>query len=162
MSGSVTRSNLIIVLTIALAMVLMILPLPDMLALLRPALVTLVLIYWWMALPTRVGITTAFLTGLIMDVLTGTVLGQNALTLSITAYIVLQFHQRIRVFPLWQQSLIMIPILIFQLTLTLWIRALTDNPMAGWQSWLTPVISAILWPWIYIILRDIRRRFHVS
>ena len=84
------------------AAALMSLPLPDFLSPVRPAWATLVVIYWIMMWPGRFGIGSAWLIGLLVDVLQGDTLGQHALALTVVAYITLRFHLQIRIFPLWQ------------------------------------------------------------
>ena len=70
----------VILLTFVIALLLTVIPLPDWARYLRPDWVGLVLIYWCMALPERVGVTTGWFMGLLVDLLTGTVLGQHALS----------------------------------------------------------------------------------
>ena len=84
-------------LTLFVAFMLTIMPLPDWVVEFRPDWVTLVLIYWAMALPTKVGVTTAWLAGLMLDVSHGAILGQHALGLMLVIYIVHIQHQRLRV-----------------------------------------------------------------
>ena len=78
MSGA-GNGRLIIVVTLCIAMLLMILPMPEWARPFRPQWVTLTLIYWAIALPHRVGVGSGFLAGIALDVLTGTLLGQHAL-----------------------------------------------------------------------------------
>ena len=84
-------------LTIFVAFMLTIMPLPEWAIEFRPDWVTLTLIYWAMALPTRAGVTIAWLAGLMLDVSHGAILGQNALGLVLVIYIVHIQHQRLRV-----------------------------------------------------------------
>jgi rod shape-determining protein MreD len=99
------RGGVVILLSFLVAFLLMVLPLPEWARSFRPQWYTLVLIYWCMASPQRVGVGVGWLTGIIVDVLTGTLLGQHALSLSVIAYITQKLHQRLRLFPIWQQSL---------------------------------------------------------
>ena len=102
------RGTWVILITFLVAMLLMILPLPEWARPFRPQWVTLTLVYWCIALPHRFGVGTGFSLGIVLDVLTGTLLGQHALGLSLVAFIAVQLHARIRVFPFWQQSLAVI------------------------------------------------------
>jgi rod shape-determining protein MreD len=137
-------------------------PLPDWAAILRPFWVSMVLVYWCMALPQRVGIATGWLVGLLVDVLTGALLGQHAASLAIVAFMTLSAHQRIRVFPLGQQAMVVGLILAAHLAVILFVRVLTSAPPIGFEVLLPLLSSMILWPWLFIILRDVRRRFNVS
>lgn len=159
-SGS--RGGLVIVLSFALALLLMILPMPEWAREFRPQWVTLVLIYWCLALPHRVGVLSGFVAGILLDVLTGTLLGQHALGLSLVAFSTIQVHQRVRVFPLWQQALVVLVLLIVEHLLALWVLGAIGRRPPGLSYWAIPLIGAMLWPWVYILLRDLRRRFHVS
>ena len=75
----------LILLTFAAAMLLTIIPLSDGFRALRPDWVALTLIFWCLALPDRVSVGSGFIAGLLLDVLTGTLLGQHALALSLVA-----------------------------------------------------------------------------
>ena len=161
MSGG-SEGRLIIVTTIAVAMLLTILPIPDWARPYRPQWVTLVLVYWTIALPHRVGVGSGFLAGIILDVLTGTLLGQHALGLSIVMFIAIQLHQRIRVFPFWQQSLGILVLLLVEHLLSLWVIGATRGLAPGLSYWTVPLIGALLWPWIFVTLRKIRRHFKVN
>ncbi len=156
------RGSGIIVASFVVAMMLTIVPLPGWLAALRPEWVALVLIYWCMALPNRVGVGVGWTLGLLVDVLRAGLLGQHALTFAIIAYITLQLYQRIRVFPLWQQACSVMVLVFLHLILQLWIMGISGDTTHGW-TWLLPALSSMLiWPILFLGLRDLRRRFRVS
>jgi rod shape-determining protein MreD len=111
----------IILITFISALLLTIIPLPDWLRYIRPDWAGLVLIYWCLALPDRVGVGTGWLTGLLVDLLTGTLLGQHALSLTVVAWLTLKFHQRVRLFPIWQQAFTVLVLLIVHQLLALWV-----------------------------------------
>ncbi len=151
----------VIVMSFIIALMLTAMPLPGWAVNWCPAWVAMVLVYWCMALPERVGIGIAWLLGLVLDVQTGALLGQNALGLAVIAYLTTQMHRRIRVFPLAQQAvLVCIYLLVFQF-FTLWIRGIMGVPPQHWSFWMPAITSMLLWPWLFIILRDIRRKYHV-
>ena len=83
---------LVIYLSLVVALVLMILPFPDWVQIYLPNWVALVLIYWSMALPKRVGLWFAFFTGIVLDTSQGTLLGQHSLALVIVIFINMNFH----------------------------------------------------------------------
>jgi len=155
------RGNLMILITFCVALLLTILPIPEWARAFRPQWVTLVLIYWSMALPHRIGVGIGFVTGILLDVLTGTLLGQHALGLSVVAFATVKLHQRVRVFPLWQQSLVVLVLLVVDHLLALWVMGAINQPPPGLVYWAVPPIGALLWPWVFVVLRDLRRRFHV-
>lgn len=155
-------NRFIIYLTILAGFVLTLIPFPDWAQYYRPPWVTLILIYWCMALPERVGVGIGWLLGLSLDILTGSLLGQHALGLSIVAFLTLKLHLRVRVLPLRQQVFTILILLLVERLLTIWITWAVDYPTPDLMFWIKPIIGALLWPWIYIILRDTRRRFHVT
>lgn len=149
----------IILITFLISLVVTLMPLPDWARPFRPQWYTLVLIYWAMAHPERISVGTGWLLGLIVDAMTGSLPGQHALTLSLVAYIVVKLHTQIRVFPLWQQSVTVMMLLFLEPLIATWAMGITHQPPPPLLYWFTPVIGMLLWPWIYIILRDVRRRF---
>ncbi len=152
----------VIFFTFVVALVLTVLPLPEWAQAFRPQWYALVLIYWCMAVPQRVGIGVAWMLGIAVDVLTGTLLGQHALSLSIIAFSTLKLHQRVRLFPLWQQSLIVLVLLTLNQLISLWIMGVTGQWTPGLVYWAPSPIGMLLWPWLFIILRDVRRTFRVA
>ena len=156
------RGTVVIVLTFLIAVVLAVMPLPDWARLYRPNWTALVLVYWSLALPLRVGVGVGFVVGLLLDALTGTLLGQNAFALSLIAYITVKTHQRVRLFPLWQQSVFVLVLLLLDRLLATVVIGATGREAPGAPFWVSAVVGAFLWPWAYFVLRDLRRRFRVS
>lgn len=149
---------LVIYLSLVVALVLMILPLPDWVQIYRPNWVALVLLYWSMALPKRVGLWFAFFTGIVLDVSQGTLLGQHTLALVVVIFINLNFYQRIRVLALAQQAIYIFLLLLINQMLVAWVEGVMGRP----TPWLTffgaPFIGTLIWPWVFVVLRDIRRK----
>lgn len=149
--------------TLIAAFMLAMLPLPDWAEHWRPDWVTLVLIYWVMALPNEMGVTFAWVTGLLLDVALGTILGQNAVGLVLISWVVLLQYQRIRVFSLVQQSLVVLTLLLIKQLLVLWINGLVGREPDNLMLYFLPSITgALIWPWLFQVLRNIRRRFAVT
>lgn len=151
----------IIAFTFVVALMLTMLPLPDWAALYRPEWVAMVLIYWCLALPDRVGVGIGWSAGLLLDVVKGALLGQHALALALVAYLTLHLHQRVRVFPLWQQSLFVLLMVALNQLLVLWVKGIIGLQPGSWLYWLPSLTSMLLWPWVFLILRDLRRSFLV-
>ena len=156
------RRRLIIAASFLVALVLSILPWPVWTEQFRPDWVALVLIYWCIALPTRVGVGTGWSVGLMLDVLYGSMLGENALAKSLIAFLAVRFHLQLRMFPRWQQAVVVLLLVIVNNLLVLWIKHLAGQAPSTW-SYLTPsIVSMLLWPWLFVILRDIRRHGNVN
>jgi rod shape-determining protein MreD len=143
-------------------MLLTIIPLPDVFRTLRPNWVALTLIFWSLALPYRVSVGSGFIVGLFLDVLSGTLLGQHALALSLIAYVCVRLHQRIRVYPMWQQALTVLVLLILHQLLTLWIDSTIGRPPRSLDYWLPSLVGAMLWPLVDRILTALRVNFSVQ
>jgi rod shape-determining protein MreD len=150
-----------ILFTFILALVLTIAPLPEWGRYLRPDWAGLVLIYWCLAVPDRVGVGTGWVLGLAVDLLTGTLLGQHALALALVAYVTLKFHQRVRLFPVWQQALTVMVLLMLHQLLALWISRIIGRPGVPWFFWAPSLLGMLLWPLLYVLLRALRRGFRV-
>ncbi|MES9903115.1 MAG: rod shape-determining protein MreD [Sedimenticola sp.] len=155
------NGGIVIILTLLMALILTILPLPDWAQMLRPQWYTLVLIYWVLALPLRVGVGIGWLVGIQVDVMTGTLLGQHALSLALIAYITHESHLRMRLFPLWRQSFTVLLLLLIEKVISLWVMGVVSLPTPNIDYWIQPLLGMLLWPWIYIVLRDLRRKFDV-
>lgn len=149
-------------LSIFVAFMLTIMPLPGWAVEFRPEWVTLVLIYWAMALPARTGVTMAWLAGLMLDVSHGAILGQNAIGLVLVIYIIHIQHQRLRVASLVQQALVIFVLILLKQLIVLWVSGIVGHAPDTWLYFMPSLTSAVLWPWIYIILRDLRRKFGYS
>jgi rod shape-determining protein MreD len=159
--ASFTSRLLIIGLTLSIAMMLTILPLPPWATWLRPMWVMLVVIYWCLALPEQFSVGMAWLIGLLLDVLQGTLLGQHALALAVVAYIIVKFHPRIRLYPIWQKTLVVFIVSFVYLALIYWIQGIIGILPKTWEAWFPAITTTLLWPWVFIILRDLRRKFNV-
>lgn len=153
----------IIFATFVIAALLTVFPLPIWLESYRPEWVALVVVYWVMALPDRVGLFTAWIVGFFMDVLEGSLLGLNALALALVAYLALSLYQRMRMFTAIQQSsTILILVGIHQL-LSFWVlTANNQNTAPNLIFMISAVSSAVVWPFIFLALRYLRRTFRVA
>lgn len=158
MSVQRRRGGWLILLSLLIAFLLTILPMPAQFDAWRPQWVALVVIYWCLMSPERLGVLSAFVIGLALDVVSGTLLGQNSLTLSVLAYLVIELHPRIRVFPLWQQTLFVWVLLLADRLLTLWVLGATGQPMPALTYWSPTFLGFLLWPWLSVLLNDLGRR----
>ncbi len=162
MGPNILKDYVVIVITILIAMILAILPLPHWALWARPDWILITLLFWIMVIPQRVNIGIVWCVGLFSDLLTGTLLGQHALVYSLIAYLVIRFIPQLRNFPLWQQTLLIATLVMLSLALQLWIRSLAGSSPGSWAYWLSAFTSAIIWPWIYLLLRECRLRFGLT
>ncbi|HET8702224.1 MAG TPA: rod shape-determining protein MreD, partial [Nitrococcus sp.] len=134
----------VILLSLLMGLIMTILPLPTWARPLRPEWTALILIYWCMALPQRVGVTVAWIVGLLQDVLQGFLLGAHGLAFGVVAFLTLKLHQRIRVLPLWQQAMSILLLLLTIRLILLWIWGLSGRPGVDWKYWLPALTGTAL------------------
>ena len=149
---------LVIYLCLLVALVLMILPLPDWAQIYRPNWMALVMIYWSMALPKHVGLWFAFFSGVILDTALGTLLGQHTLALVLIITINMNFYQRIRVLALAQQAIYVFVLLLINQVVVAWVEGFLGRSTPLLAFFGAPVIGMLIWPWVFVVLRDIRRK----
>jgi rod shape-determining protein MreD len=156
------HNGVIIIFTLLIALMASIMPMPLNADAFRPDWVLIVLMYWCMALPGRVNILTAWVMGFLLDVLLGSVLGVHAAAMAISIYIIVGNHQKIRNFSIWQQALIIGVLAALYHLVVFWLqRFLID--VVFLTSYLYPVITTIvLWPWVFYLLRRVRRNFSIK
>lgn len=162
MSSTRSRNGWVVWLTFLIGLLLSVWPTVPFMEIFRPLWLALLLAFWTLHLPHKVGMTTAFVLGLAEDVLYGTLLGQNALVLVLITFLVLSLQQRLRMFPMWQQSLVILVIFGLAQLVQLWLSALTGNRQPTLALVWPAVISALLWPWISFALRGLRRRLSIN
>jgi rod shape-determining protein MreD len=154
--------NYAIVLSIIVALVLQIMPMPSVVDLYRPDWVLLVLSYWVLALPHRVNVGVAFINGLVLDILLGTSLGVHSFAMSLSIYVMAANYQRLRNYSVWQQAIAVGVMAALYHSLVFWLQhLLTDIYFLFDYLW--PVLSSmIIWPWIFWLLRRVRRQLRLS
>ncbi|MGH8090264.1 MAG: rod shape-determining protein MreD, partial [Rudaea sp.] len=131
---------------------LQLMPLPQALLPLKPWWLALILVYWTLEAPEHVSLGRAFVLGLVGDLLVGDLLGEQALRLCIFCFILMRFRARLRFFPMWQQALAVLALLVNDRILLLIVRMLAGAslPPASW--WISPFVGAALWPFLFLLL----------
>ncbi len=161
MANSLFKGHMVIWATFLIALVFQSIPWPGMFEVFRPTWLLLIVFYWVLALPHRVNVGTAFLLGVIWDLLLGSTLGVRGLMMSITVYLVAMNFLVIRNMALWQQAVIIGALSVFAQFLEFFgeylIQDAAFNPMFLWGA----VVNCILWPWIFLLLRRVRRHWHI-
>ncbi len=150
-------SSVRIFVTLLFAMCLRIVSLPESLALFNPDWVLLVLMYWSMAIPERVGISYAWGFGILTDVLMGRLFGQYALAYSLIVYLCLIWHRQLRQFPLPQQSAFVFGCLLISQLLLFWFENLKAPAQLHGSFWLPVLSGTACWSAVYYVMRSIRR-----
>ena len=127
-----------------------------------PDWIHLFLIYWILATPGSIGLVTAWVIGLLVDVVLGSTLGVNALVYSLIGYLIFKSYMMIRYLTVLQQSILILFLLLIKVTLILWIDDMMDTSNYTTSLYWTPVISSFAWPLVYYFLRNIRRRYNIT
>ncbi|HZN24536.1 MAG TPA: rod shape-determining protein MreD [Burkholderiales bacterium] len=120
---------------------------------LRPDFVALVVLYWVIEQPLRVGFTAAFTLGLLMDVAEGALLGQHALSYTILAYAGIALNRRVRRFSLGSQIAHVIPLLLVNDLIVLGVRMLAGADFPGYPYFLGSFVGGALWPLLSVLLK---------
>ncbi len=117
-----------------------------------PDWLALVLVFWTVHQPLRVGVGVAFCFGLVLDVQQAGLMGQHALVYTALSYLAIMVHRRLLWFPLGLQAVQVLPLLMAAQVLEWLIRLLAGDGFAGWSFWLAPFLQALLWPLVSILL----------
>ncbi|MFK8043636.1 rod shape-determining protein MreD [Congregibacter sp.] len=152
----------VIVASLLCAAVLAVMPLTRSLLWWRPEWILLVLLYWTIALPHRVGLVTALVVGLLVDVMEGAVLGQNMLSLAVVVTLARLMYQRLRVFTLVQQASVVFVFAGLHQLVTQWLQGLQGGAAPGFGFLFPALSTALLWPLLMPVLREVRRSYKVN
>jgi rod shape-determining protein MreD len=112
----------------------------------KPDFVALVVLYWCIQQPRKVGFTSAWLLGLVMDVAEGSLFGQHALAYSVLAFGGIVLHRRVLMFSMRDQVLHVIVLLLLNDVMVLAIRMLAGAGFPGLQYFIGSLTAAALWP----------------
>ncbi len=123
-----------------------------------PDLLALVLVFWNVHQPRRVGLGAAFFFGLTMDVHDSAVLGQHALAYTLLSFFAIMIHRRLLWFGLLSQALQILPLFVAAHVVSLAVRMLVGGMFPGWELLLAPVFESLLWPVVSLMLLAPQRR----
>ncbi len=154
-----TGSIGLIIISLVLAVILTLLPLPEWAIWLRPAWLLMVLLYWTFSSQGMVGMGSAWFLGICLDVLNGTLLGEHALALTLAVFVAIKLQNSLRLSTWLSQGILLVGcVFIYQLILFC-VQGFIAGPLVNWRFWLVPLTSMLFWPWIYFILRDCQYRW---
>lgn len=142
-----------IIATLIVALLLNLLPWSGWGLWLRPDFVALVVLYWCIDQPRKIGFTAAWCLGLLMDVADGSFFGQHALAYSILAYAGIVLHRRVQRFAITPQVLHVIPLLLMNDVIVFLIRMLGGAEFPGYTYFLGSFVGGALWPVLAIALK---------
>ncbi|MBU7574594.1 MAG: rod shape-determining protein MreD [Hydrogenophaga sp.] len=123
-----------------------------------PDLLAVVLVFWSVHQPLRIGVGVAFAFGLAMDVHQGALLGQHALAYTALGFLGISMHRRLLWFSVPNQSVQVLPLFVAAHVLELLVRMAAGGSFPGVFYLLAPVIEAALWPVVSVLLLAPQRR----
>lgn len=123
-----------------------------------PDFLALVLVFWTVRQPQRVGIGVAFLFGLCMDVHQTSLLGQHTLFYSILSFFAALIQRRLLCFRVPSQALQVLPLFMVAHGIEVLIRMLVGGISPGWTLLVAPLLEAALWPLVSVLLLVPQRR----
>lgn len=153
-----TQPQWVLPVSVLLALLLGLLPLPGWLQPFRPYWLALVMAYWVLETPDRTGLGFAFVIGLLADLAFGNLLGEQALRLTIMAYLLERFRTRLRFFPLPQQSLAIGLLLLNDRVIGAALHVALGEPQLPTNYWWAPALGMVLWPPLFVLLDTLRMR----
>jgi rod shape-determining protein MreD len=155
-------SKTLIPTSIIIAFVLQIMPMPLAIDIYRPDWLLLILCYWTMALPNRVGVGVTAICGITLDILYGTSLGVHSFAMAVPVYLVAANYQRFRNYSVVQQAIMIFIISMIYHMLVYWLQYWLTGVQFRFE-FLWPVMSSVfLWPWLFWLLRRYRRLLGVT
>jgi rod shape-determining protein MreD len=152
MFAGARESSLLVYVTALIALMLSVLPLPQLVSIVWPNLLVLVVLYWSTMTPRAGGMLIGFLAGLTLDLLNGSQLGQHAFAMCLVTYLAIRLHLLTRAKPIFEQA-IFVAIALFVYEAALWaIDGFSSHSTGGWTRWVHIATGAALWPVIVGLL----------
>ncbi|WP_425602284.1 rod shape-determining protein MreD [Luteimonas aquatica] len=150
------RRGWLLPVSVLLALLLGLLPLPAGLQPFRPYWLALVVAYWVIETPERAGLGFAFAMGVLGDLAFGGILGEQALRMTVMAFILQRFRSQLRFFPLSQQALAIGGLLLNDRVVTAAVHLALGVPQLAWGYWWAPLIGMLLWAPLFLLFDALR------
>jgi rod shape-determining protein MreD len=152
-----TRNSWLLPVSLLLALLLGLLPLPTSMQPFRPYWLALVLAYWVLEEEDRAGLGLAFLVGVAADIAYGGLLGEQSLRLVVMVFILQRFRTQLRFFPMPQQALVVGGLLLNDRVISAGLRLALGEPQLPWSYWWAPLAGLLLWTPLFVLLDSLRR-----
>lgn len=123
----------------------------------RPDFMLVVILYWLLRAPNLCNVGTAWVAGLLVDLATGSLLGQHALSFSIAAFIALSYQRRLVLFNTLQLVGYVAALLTFERILILLLKLFEGNESLGWQYFLPVITGLLLWQLMILLFGGLTR-----
>ncbi len=123
-----------------------------------PDFLAVALVFWNVHQPRRVGVGSAFVLGLIMDVHQGALLGQHALAYTLLSFFAITVHRRLLWFTVASQAVQIVPLFVAAHAVSLLVRMLAGASFPGWGLVMAPLLESLMWPVASFVLLAPQRR----
>lgn len=150
------RTGWLLPASLLLALVLGLLPLPDLLQPFRPYWLALVLAFWVIEAPEQAGLGLAFACGVAADLAFGGILGEQSLRLVVMAFVLQRFRAQLRFFPLPQQALAIGGLLLNDRVIAAGVHLVARQPQLPASYWWAPLVGMLLWAPLFLLLDGLR------
>ena len=144
---------------ILLSIILMVIPLPDVLDQYRLPWLKMAVIFFSIFNISLIGIISVWFSGLILDIMTGGLMGENALILAVLSYLSYRFRFQIRVYPMWQIMLVVFILLSLGELISLWINGVSGTMFFNIYDWINVGIAVLVWPILMRVLEKMQSFF---
>jgi rod shape-determining protein MreD len=158
-AAKLARAPFVMVISFAIAIILMLVSLPPEFNFLRPQFFVLTLLYWILYTPQRINFFLVWCLGMFLDVMYSMPLGTYALSLVLVTFITLNWQVRINFFALWQKLAVIFMLTVLYFMPRLCVEWMTKHDFNWWLYIISPLVSALLWPYVAALLDGVRRRF---
>jgi len=143
--------------TLLAALVLTVIPMPKWISSWRPDWLAMAAIWWNIHRPGTFNVGSSWASGLLLDVLNATWLGQHALALTITSYFAVRINLQFKMFSLIQQTLLALAIMSLYRILLFWLYSLAGVDVSAASHWNPLLAELLLWPWLSFVLGEVIR-----
>ena len=131
---------------ILLSIILMVIPVPDVIEQYRLPWLKMTVIFFSIFNISLIGIISVWFSGLILDIMTGGLMGENALILAVLSYLSYRFRFQVRVYPMWQIMIVVLILLSLGELIALWIHGVSGNMFFNIYDWINVGIAVVVWP----------------
>ena len=144
---------------ILLSIILTVMPVPELLDQYRLPWLTMTVIFFSIFNISLIGIISVWFSGLILDIMTGGLMGENALILAVLSYLSYRFRFQIRIYPMWQIMLIVLMLLSLGELISLWINGVSGTMSFNIYDWINVGIAVLVWPIFMRVLEKMQSFF---
>ena len=144
---------------ILLSIILMVIPLPDVLDQYRLPWLKMAVIFFSIFNISLIGIISVWFSGLILDIMSGGLMGENALILAVLSYLSYRFRFQIRIYPMWQIMIVVLMLLSLGELISLWIHGVSGTIFFNIYDWINVGIAVLVWPIFMRVLEKMQSLF---